>query len=356
MKSIIKTIIVILIFTENIAVAESNSNLRYDGYIFSPVYENIVDEAFLKESILSNLKDWYEVAHLHAVPLHNNKYLVLNKVKVSDSKTLEHYKFVEHKYYVLKEKLNDNELSFWDSIDIIDENGVIKNHIKSFKDQNTLIARNIDGNRSDLLHGCIEKEPVFLAPLIQGESDFAFVVSGVGRGSTDLVNLDRISISVFSPSGEALFKENLLVNNFYASPAKVKDQSEDVTPQNRVGYKPYTEFPISDEFGRIKYTKMFVVDIDKDNLLEILFWNRTYKSPPVNIELNAKAKGFLFEEQSFVLYKEDSDSFEKLDISNEMAELLLKKNELTWEVGYPKEDELCDPVQVPLLWGAESFE
>lgn len=110
----------------------------------------------------------------------------------------------------------------------------------------------------------------------------------------------------------------------------------------------FDELPIDDGYGRKRYAKMYITDLDKDNQLDILFWFKTYKSTDFSDK-----KGFRFEKESFRLYRENTarNGFEITDINSKKALELLQSNELNWASGYPQDNSLCEKwhKEVPMM-------
>ena len=94
---------------------------------------------------------------------------------------------------------------------------------------------------------------------------------------------------------------------------------------------------------------MFIADFNQDGLLEMLFWLRQYQSTLISDKENI---GFTFEKQWFTYYVEQAVTklqpakMVKAAIRTELAQQLLKNNQLTWQDGYPQDNPICKEVGI----------
>ena len=313
-----------------------DKQLRYIDFEFKPNYET--GPSNIKQALEQTLTEFHYIKKLSAAVVNKN-FLVLYRVKLKKDRAKEFASRIAHKENVLKQRRDEDDRTSWDAVSYIDISGKVETLDKTTKDNDFF---SIEGRRDYDYYGCVDHKPTFVATLIQGQPDFFFVITATQGSPVDPLVSDYMALSIYSSQGHLQLKEKIFWANYYPANegAKVHYYGES-SPELKFG-----EMPESDGYGRKRYAKLFIADLDNDNQLEILFWFKTFKST----EYNDK-RGFRLEKESFKIYHENAarTGFEAPKIiSINTALKLLDKKELTWEKGYPQGNMLCEEINVEM--------
>lgn len=326
MKTVMLMLMVLVVLPVS---AETVDTRRYDRYSFSPNYESIIEGQ--SNIIEKELDDFYYVEKIKSATVNENS-LALYRVNVRESRIHDFVKKVEHKEIVLKQKRDNKDRMTWDAVSFISQSGENKLILKTSKYEEFF---SFESRRDYDYYGCIDSKPVYTASLIEGKSDYFFVVTATEGSPVDLLVNDNLNLLIISNKGDLQLSEKLFWANYYPTKngPKVHFYGEGTTNSK------FGEMPIDDGFGRKRYAKMFISDLDEDNRLEIMFWFKTYKSTYFT-----EKKGFLFEKESFKLYKENTvgSGFDQSSLEADIARKLLADNKMAWESGYPTNNSLCE--------------
>lgn len=334
-----KTILFMLAASMMVSVVYGEEKqLRYENFVFIQNFENGSDK--IKAALEQSLSEFHYIEKLSAATIEDYN-LALYRVNIRKERSQDYTKKLNYKQYILKQKFDESDWVTWDAVSHIYPDGNMK---VLFKSTNYNQFFSVKGRRDYDYYGCIDKKPVYTASLIEGQPDFFFIITSTQGSPVDPLVSDYMTITISSSLGELQLSEKLFWANFYPTKngPKVHFYGES-TPNLK-----FDELPISDGFGRKRYAKMYIADLDKDNNLDILFWFKTFKSTKYS-----EKKGFRFERESFKLYRENDSGkgFEEKTIDADKAIGLLKENELAWESGYPQNNSLCDGwySQVPMM-------
>ena len=337
--------LVLLSFSFILFAQESNER-RYRNYVFLPNYNESDDKASVAANLLDGLRDWYEIEYLHPLSFEEGEIIALYRIGVANDRQNEWKDFVDYKKYTLKESRTEQDWSRWDGIVFFDSDGLRKNLIKSKFPE--LFSSEI--HRGQDYYGCIEKKPVFTANLIADMPPFAFVITGTGHPTEPTIT-DDITLHIYSNKGLRVLEEALFLANYSPSDSGQRHGGANIASANP-GKDNYG-LSAEDNYGRKRYAKMYSADLDDDNFLDVMFWFRTYKSSAIG-----EKPGFNFEIQSFTIYKENTtnDGFSRHIISLSEGRSLLEKNKLTWDKGYPQNNDLCENIKHPMMNGIIQFD
>ena len=78
--------------------------------------------------------------------------------------------------------------------------------------------------------------------------------------------------------------------------------------------------------------KLFALDFDRNDKLDLLFWRKNYSGHPDSEE-------FTFIDEEFFHFEEDKGGFPSVPITEKQAKLLVKEHHLSWEAGFPTQKE-----------------
>lgn len=321
-----------------VSLGNENSN-RYSNYLFLPEYALKTSQDNLTEGLKGQLlSDWHIFERLYSFKIEDNE-VYLYRAEVEKSQLVDFIKARKYKKKVLKEKLINKDSNRWDSLAF-------------FNKQNSLLSETVGDNENEFFsnghyshdyYGCIESQPLFKSPLIEGQPKSAFVITASGHFASELV-LDDISFSAYSSDGVKYFKEALLWSNYYGVYGEDSDKTKIALSTGL--YTEESKRPVlnaDDGFGRKRYGKVFIDDFDKDNYLDVVFWFKTFKSPLITDE-----PYFQFEQEVLTIYSENKneDSFLKENIQEiGRVSRIIENYKLDWDKGYPSDNNLCDEVK-----------
>ena len=85
----------------------------------------------------------------------------------------------------------------------------------------------------------------------------------------------------------------------------------------------------------VSKVKMFALDFDRNDKLDILFWRKNYSGHP-------ESKEYALSNEEFFHFEEGEGGFPQSAITEKQARALLKEHHLTWKSGFPtNKDALC---------------
>lgn len=101
------------------------------------------------------------------------------------------------------------------------------------------------------------------------------------------------------------------------------------------------------------YSKVYFIDINQNDKLDVLLWRRHYESRLRTDPIT----GYRFMRDEFELYEEGDDGFKKQQITLDKGKDLLEKYKLNWRQGFP-EKNLClnSKSDDPLILHTEKIE
>ena len=319
----------LLLLLPAIAMAENTEELRYKGYSFEPRYGSEADDFQAAETISPNLKDWQKIEQIKSISIGNN---ILSAYRITlNEKNAKPY--LEYRDPRLIKGL-PFEPSDYHAVSLVANNKV-----------NTLLKQKYDlfptGHYGRDYYGCIEMEPVFAAPLIEGRAEAFFSITGRGH-YTDSSIYDRHTLNIYGSINAKLhLTEQLFIAN-YIVPLHAIDEKNThqydypaATMKKRKGHHLLSK----DNRGRKQYAKFYAADFDENNKLDLIFWHRQYMST----ETAKSQVGMTFEKEWFTAYEENAtaDGFNKITLSVEQGHKMLETAGVGWKDGYPKDNTLC---------------
>jgi hypothetical protein len=322
------SVIAMWVIISPLAMSQTDEKSRYHKFVFAPMYGEEGD--VLEDTIDEHIGKYHAVEKIYASTRQGSS-VALYRTELKDEFEEEFFEILDHKQYVLKQKkFSYRDWQIWDAVSFIDSAGKIKELSiggisKSFF--------SISGLRSYDLYGCLDNKPVYTASLIEGQPDYFFVITATSGNRNAGATREHINVSIISNNGQLEINEKIFWANYVSSTGN----EAHFYGEGEVGSK-FGEMPIDDGYGRKRYAKMYVSDLDQDNSLDIVFWFKTFKSTSFG-----EKKGFRYEKESFKWYKENSSSngFEEYSITNKQALLMLSEKDLTWGDGYPEDNALC---------------
>ncbi len=329
-----------------VAQAQDN-NGRYKSYSLEPNYTQVLTDNILSEQLVDGLRDWYGIERLNSIAT-DSHVLALYRIQIKEERRVEQSNYVAHKEVILKQKLTDDDRGAWDEISVVNSKGEKSILAKSPKRVDFFSSSH---NGLDY-YGCIEKKPVFTADLIENRPAAAFVITGSG----DMINTeiyDDITLRIYSSGGKLYAKEPLFIANYAFATAPIVDGTIHSRAANRKAN--FNGLLATDNYGRRQFSKLYIDDFDEDDKLEMVFWQRIYRSTD-----SSEDPQFKFHEESFVAYKENAEGngFELQKIPTTQGHQWLEDSQQTWDTGYPQNNDQCseDLKKYPMMMGVKSFE
>jgi len=329
----VSIIICALTIVVNSASAKISPNKRYQHYQFIPSYGEEKLPIKVKDIVNNSLSPLMGVNYSYGYLYWEQRLVVGYGVDVIPEKNDEWQQL----------RMKDKEPKLYEAISLFDEQKKKTNLIKVFRSY--MIP--LDHSANDF-YGCIDKKPLFTSPMIEGNGDALFAITGEGNHLYNPQITDRITVNIFGDRLNWTFSEELFLANYYNEAGIDPKSGFDFS--DIINFK--TDYPLlvkNDSRGRKKYAKMYIADLNQDGLLEMLFWHRQYQSTLIS---DKDKVGFTFEKQWFTYYVEQAATklqpakMVKAEISTELAQQLLKNNQLRWQDGYPKDNSLCKKVGV----------
>jgi len=103
--------------------------------------------------------------------------------------------------------------------------------------------------------------------------------------------------------------------------------------------------------GYIRLSKLYFVDIDQNDRLDVLRWSLEY-TPTFGAEVpHARKPGrWRFVGESFQRFEESPDGFKEVSVTTEQAKAMLNEQGLTWSKGFPDQSACKDGKTEPFTF------
>jgi len=297
---------------------------RYKDFEFAPDYSDVSGNEPMPEWLRPQIPDWQRYNPVSYLPIGENEFIFYMADTPRDGGNVKKY------LKALEEFKTSGSKGFfdtrWDAVvaNIAGKPMFLKGKEFELRSQ---------GHGGVDYYGCIEEKPLYSSRLIEGELPAVWVITGKGNVQAKIFD-DFIKIAAFnSKTGNLYFEQFLEKMNYYYKSTKYKG----IDYLLGVGYKEGD--PLENLRGRKQYAKMFIKDFDHDDQLDVIFWHRQYFSTLV---ADKERTGFIFEKEWFDYYVEKDGGFIKTPLTNEQGNQILKKAQLTWRDGYPKDNHLCE--------------
>lgn len=185
---------------------------------------------------------------------------------------------------------------------------------------------------------CLIERNLFVADLnLDGYSElFSFEGWDTGFAPRTEGEISYVSLHVNDGrSGKEIFSEVLKA---------VDDFSDD----NYITYKADIAKPY------FNLTKLYFVDIDENDLLDILVWKRTYHPKSKKEDDTYDSASWHFTNELFIRFEESPEGFKEVSVTTEQAKKMLNERGLTWRKGFPNQSACKDEKTEPFTFFADS--
>jgi len=305
-------------------VALDSPKGKYEGYVFEPHFGSVISEnnwILYQQGYQPHLIELQAPRNLLNLTVGEDNILLL-QVKVTSVGL-----FVD-KNDELYRTTGRRELPEWDGVIAYND----KFNKLLLKDASLLPI----GRGGYDYYGCIDEQPLFKANIMGGDQEELFVITGAGHHTDNIQGAgvgDHLKLHVYGGTQyDKLFEVMLMAVNYkpYKQDAPAKDyyfSKSDLSSEN-VAIKGE-----SGE-GRKLYSKLFIQDFNKNDRLDVLIWQREYKSRPIKSD---NKPGFDLARNEFIWYEENSQGtgFDLQAVTAQQAEAWLTENNLTWKKGWP---------------------
>lgn len=298
---------------------------KYEGYVFTPEYSRTLSETEWeshREGYQPYMDRWQSPMKLDRLSLGEIDVLFV-QIKLSNRSLFRKRKRMPGK----------KDLANWQGV------------IAYGKDFNRLLIKDEEllpeGRGGYDYYGCLDEQPLFKANIMgKVEDKEIFVVSGSGHRTDNIAGSgvrDHLKLHVYGGKQyNKLFDLRLMAVNYRPFDPD-KPAKDYYFPQSDFGKIAEVESKVGE--GRKLYSKLFIQDFNKNDRLDILVWQREYKSRPIKPGVKP---GFDLDRSEFTWYEENvqGNGFDIKTISIDQAEVWLSDNKLTWKEGWPNEN-LC---------------